>query len=99
MLSLFHRFNCLTRVKSMRRRDVDSLDKRIHAQRLEVRIDLSVELASEVLAWAGQRIHPGIERDSRMRYGGANHERTGEPKSCDPEPNRRLCGVGSRFDI
>ena len=66
---------------------------------MEVRIDLSVELASKRLAWAGQRIHPGTERDSWMCYGGANHKGTSEPKSCNPEPNRRLCGVGSRFDI
>src|SRR5215469_15738374 len=99
MLSLFHRFNRLSRVKSMRRRDVDSLDRRIAAQIVEVRIDLSVELASKGVAWAGQRIHPSRERDSRMCYRGANHEGTSEPKSCDTEPNRRLCGVGSRFDI
>ncbi len=98
MLALLHRFDCLARVKSMRRRDVDSLNRRIPAQFMEVRIDLNVELPSKGLAWARQRIHPGTERDSRMCYRGANHEGTSEPKSCDPKPNRRLCGVGSRFD-
>jgi hypothetical protein len=99
MFSLFHRFNRLTRVKPMRRRDVDSLDRWIPAQIMEVRIDLSIELVSKGLAWAGQGIHPGTERDSGMCYRGANHEGTSEPKSCDTEPNRRLCGVGSRFGI
>jgi hypothetical protein len=66
---------------------------------MKFRIDRCVELLSERFAWAGQRIHPGTERDSRMCYRGANHEGTSESKSCDPEPNRRLCGVASRFDI
>src|SRR5262249_24664066 len=99
MLSLFHRFNRLAPLKSMRRRDVDGLNRLIPAQIMKVRIDRCVELLSKRLAWAGQRIHPGTERDSRICYRGANHKGTSEPKSCNPEPNRRLCGVGSRFDI
>ena len=99
MLSLFHRFNRLTRVKSMRRRDVDGLNRLIPAQIMKVRIDRCVELLSERFAWTGQRIHPGTECDSRMCYRGANHEGTSEPKSCDPETNRQLRGVGSRVDI
>src|SRR5262249_58415797 len=99
MLSLFHRFNRLARVKSMRRRDVDGLNRLIPAQIMKVRIDRCVELLSKRFAWAGQRIHSGTERDSWMCYRGANHKGTSEPKSCNPEPNRRLCGVGNRFDF
>jgi hypothetical protein len=47
----------------------------------------------------GELADPLPERDSWMRYCGANHECTSEPKSCDPETNRRLCSVGSRFDV
>jgi hypothetical protein len=74
MLSLFHRFNGLTWVKSMGRRDVDGLNRLIPAQIMKVRIDRCVELLSERFAWARQRIHPGTERDSRMCYRGTNHE-------------------------
>jgi hypothetical protein len=52
VLTLFHRFSRLTRVKSMRRRDVDGLNRRIPAQIMKVRIDGRVELLSERLAWA-----------------------------------------------
>src|SRR5919201_3712133 len=99
MLSLFHRFNRLPRVKSMRRCDVDSLNRGIPTQIMKVRIDRCVELLSECFAWAGQRIHSGTERDSWMCYRGANHEGSSEPKPCDSEPNRQLCGVASRFNI
>jgi hypothetical protein len=74
VLALLYRFNCLTRVESMRRRDVDGLNRRIPAQIMEVRIDWRVELPSERLAWARRRIHPGTERDSRMCHCSANHE-------------------------
>src|SRR6516164_5675907 len=99
VLSLFHCFNRLARVKSMRRRDVDGLNGRIPAQFMKVRIGRRVELPRKRLARARQRIHPGAERDFWMCDRGANHERSSKPKSCDPEPNRRLWDVGARFDI
>src|SRR6516225_669551 len=99
MLAFLHRFDRLARVKLMRRRDVDGLNGRIPAQFMKVRIDRRVELPRKRIARTRQRIHPGTERDFRMCYRGANHERSSEPKSCDPEPNRRLWGVGARFDI
>src|SRR5215831_1387062 len=90
MLAFLHRFDRLARVKLMRRRDVDGLNGRIPAQFVKVRIDRRVELTRKRLARARQRIHRGAERDFRMRYRGANHERSSEPKPRDPEPNRRL---------
>src|SRR5262245_27760502 len=66
---------------------------------MKVRIDLRVELASEGLPRARQRIHRGGERDSRMHRRGADHESAGEPKSCDSETKRRLYGAGSRVGV
>src|SRR5262249_33720441 len=97
MLAFLHRFDRLARVKSMRRRDVDGLDRSIPAQIMKVRIDRCVELLTERLAWARQRIHRGAECDSWMCYRGADHERTSEPKSCYSKSDRGQCASASRF--
>src|SRR5262249_16983414 len=64
MLAVFHRFDRLTRVESMRRRDVDGVDGPIPTQIMKVRINRCLELASEGVARTSQRIHPGTERES-----------------------------------
>jgi hypothetical protein len=99
MLALLHRFNGLFRVKSMRRRDVDGFNGRIPAQIMKVRINRRVELTSEALARTRQRVHGCTESDSRMCHRRTDHKRAGEPKSCNPETNRRRCGgrIGGDF--
>jgi hypothetical protein len=99
MLTLSHRFNRLTRMKPMRRRDVDSLNRGIPAQSMEVRIDWRAELPSESLAWAREWIHPGTERDSWIGYRRADHESAGEAKTCDPKTNWGQGSVAGRFYI
>src|SRR5262249_28695401 len=68
VLAFLHRFDRLTRVKSMRRRDVDGLNGRNPAQFMKVRIDRRVELPRKCIARARQRIHPRAERDFGVRY-------------------------------
>src|SRR5215813_7601713 len=51
VLTLFHRFNRLARVKSMGRRDVDRFNRRVAAQFMKIRIDRRVELLTKRLAW------------------------------------------------
>src|SRR5215813_6339739 len=55
MLSLFHRFNCLTRVKSMGRRDVDGLNRLIPARIMNDPASPSPAIPSRIggcAAWA-----------------------------------------------
>jgi hypothetical protein len=74
MLTVSHRFNRLTRVKSMRRRDVDGLNRRIPTQIMKVHINRRVELTCEGLARTRQRIHCCTESNSRMCHRGTDHK-------------------------
>ena len=71
----------------VRRRDVDGSDRRVLAQRADIRIGARVEVAREGLAWGGERIGRGAQAESGMPRRRPHHHgaRHAEPGNAEPD--------------
>ena len=76
-------------VELVRGRDVHDLDRRIGAQRCDVRIGAGVEIAREGRARRRMRIGRRAQDEPGMRRRGLHHHGAGHAEPGDAEPDRR----------